>query len=163
VSVGPVFKRRKPPGYPALRAPGAPDSAADSSPGASTLEPGSEPVTVWVIDTPECPEYEAFVREHPRATVYHSLRWRDALTKAGAGRPCYLMAMRGNRAVGVWPLFQVIKAGTKRLVSMPAKRAASLLAVDKEARRALEDRAEQLLSNSTGRVREATSSIGRGQ
>lgn len=100
------------------------------------------PPTVWFVDEPACEPYEEFVATHPQGTFYHGLAWRAALTRAGCGRPFYLLALRGARAAGAWPLFETTGADGARIWnSLPATPAAGLLAEDETIRILLWERA----------------------
>jgi hypothetical protein len=102
------------------------------------------PVTVWLLDELECPAYTHFVEVHSAGTLFHSLAWRKVLTRAGLGRPCYLLAAEGERVVGVLPLFEAGQPGDTRLVSLPGTPTAGLLAEHEAARWLLASRATNL-------------------
>ncbi len=102
------------------------------------------PVTVWDVDQADCPPYREFVDSHPAATVYHSLAWRDMLVRAGVGTPRYLLALRGDEATGVLPLFEVERGGRRVLVSLPETPIGGCVAADAETFWLLASRAEQL-------------------
>ena len=108
------------------------------------LQDHTLPVTVWLLDQPECPAYEEFVEKHPDGTFYHSLAWRDALTQAGYGQPVYLVALSGESVVGLLPLFELNDLDGTQLVSLPATPTAGLLAQDEATTWLLANRAAQL-------------------
>lgn len=91
------------------------------------------PPTVWLLDDLDADAYDAYVQNHPAASLYHTLAWRDALRDAGCGQPTYLLAFRGNDVVGVMPLFEV-PVGRRRveLVSLPHTPEAGPLADDQD-------------------------------
>jgi hypothetical protein len=102
------------------------------------------PVTVWAVDQADCPPYREFVDSHPAATVYHSLAWRDMLGRAGIGTPRYLLALRGDEATGVLPLFEVERGGRRLLISLPGTPCGGCIATDPETFWLLGSRAERL-------------------
>ncbi len=61
---------------------------------------------VWLVGDDDCREYDAFVRAHPRAGLFHSLAWRDAVSAARLGRPRHLALISGDGAKGVLPIFE---------------------------------------------------------
>lgn len=104
-----------------------------------------EPVTVWLMDEPECAAYDEFLQRHPDAGLYHTLAWRDALAAENTGEPFYLTAMRGQRVVGALPLVERRDMwGRRRLVSLPATPVAGVIADDEQAETALLNRAATL-------------------
>ena len=64
--------------------------------------------------------WQEYTAREPTATFYHSLAWMDAVLAAYGHAAHYLMAYRGSRLVGVFPLFEVHSwlAGAM-LVSVP--------------------------------------------
>lgn len=102
------------------------------------------PVTVWLIDTPDCAPYETLIRAYPSHQLYYSLPWRAALEREGYGQPYYLLAMRGGTAVGVLPLFRTAGGPDKHFESLPASPLGGVLASDPAAAAALIDRAVHL-------------------
>ncbi len=56
---------------------------------------------------PERRAWETYVAAHPDATLFHTLAWMDAVRAAYPHTPHYLMAWRGDRLAGVFPLFAV--------------------------------------------------------
>ncbi len=89
--------------------------------------------------------WDAYVAGHREGTLFHTLIWRDAVSEAFGHPSRYLMAMRGDRVAGVFPLARVDSrlAGTL-LVSVPYGVYGGTLADDDEAHRALLDRAMTL-------------------
>lgn len=103
------------------------------------------PPTFWLIDSSRCGAYDGYVDRHRDATVFHGLAWRRVLAAFGAGRACYIGAMRGDRFVGVLPLFeQADAAGVRRLISLPHTPAAGPLADDARVARMLVAQARRL-------------------
>ncbi|HKX46436.1 MAG TPA: FemAB family XrtA/PEP-CTERM system-associated protein [Planctomycetota bacterium] len=65
-------------------------------------------------------ELDAFVRAHPRGTLFHQSRWRRVVERVFRHRPAGLEARAGDRLVGVLPLMQVPALPIGRnLLSMP--------------------------------------------
>lgn len=99
------------------------------------------PLTVWLVDQPECEPYDKFIRTHPDRSLYHTLAWQQALQQDHSGEALTLVALRGGIAVGVWPLFAVQPANAPpALVSLPNTPQAGLLSTETAAAAALRDR-----------------------
>ena len=121
------------------------DLTAARAPRAGQFEPiDPAPVTVWLIDTPDCAPYDALIRAYPSHQLYYSLPWRAALQREGYGEPYYLLAMRGGTAVGALPLFRIASRPDDPFKSLPASPLGGVLASDPAAAAALIDRAVQL-------------------
>jgi hypothetical protein len=89
---------------------------------------------------PSDPRWDAFVRAHPEATVYHLSAWAEILRRAYGYRPRYI-ALAGpdpDRLEGVLPLIMTrgVVSG-RRLRSLPVVNAAGPLAADAEGLSAL--------------------------
>lgn len=125
------------------------DSAIATDPFAAAPVPASptmpEPVTVWLMDEPECAAYDEFLLRHRGAGLYHTLAWRDALAAENTGEPFYLAAMRGEEVVGALPLVERRDMwGRRRLVSLPATPVGGVVADDEQTETALLNRAVTL-------------------
>ncbi len=83
-------------------------------------------------------DWEAFVDSRPEATLFHGQRWRDVILRTFKHGDRSLVARRGDRVVGVLPLFEVssIFFGTS-LISVPFGVYGGLLIEDEEAGRSL--------------------------
>ncbi len=92
-----------------------------------------------------CADWEAYVRTHPRGTVFHLPQWSRAVARAYGHRPCHLIARRGSRVVGVLPLFLVrsVLAG-RGLISVPYGTYGGILSGRGDVVAALADRARGL-------------------
>src|SRR5262249_48763035 len=88
-------------------------------------------------------DWTRFVTEHPSATLYHTLPWRDFLVAVFGHRPTYLIASSGGSVVGVLPLFHVaVPMIGSKLLSIPYDiGSGGALAHDEEAERALVNQA----------------------
>lgn len=65
-------------------------------------------------------QWRAFAKEDRRAGVWHSLEWKDILTKEYGFKPKYMMAKKDGVACGILPQFQIKSPITgNRLVSLP--------------------------------------------
>lgn len=58
------------------------------------------------IDPLTDPRWDAYVRAHPRGSVYHLAAWATILERSYGFRPRYLGLLRGDSLAGVLPLFQ---------------------------------------------------------
>ncbi len=62
--------------------------------------------TTDAVDPLTDPRWDAYVRAHPRASVYHLGAWATILERSYGFRPRYLSATRSEGLVGVLPLFR---------------------------------------------------------
>lgn len=89
--------------------------------------------------------WDAFVRRHPLGTPFHLTLWRDCIRETFGYEPRYLMAERGGAVGGVLPLFLVkTPLAGKILLSTPFAVYGGILAEDDEAKRALQERLEEM-------------------
>jgi len=90
-------------------------------------------------------KWEDYVAQHSQGTFFHSLIWRDAVAQAFGHESFYLVALRDDRIVGLFPLARVKSrlAGTL-LVSVPYAVYGGPLADDIDARDALIQHAKRL-------------------
>ncbi len=123
--------------------PSAPPSlmalAADPSP-----ELG--PVTVGLLHTTgQYAAWDAYVNQHPNASIYHLSGWRGVCVET-FGHDCpYLIAHRGDNVVGVLPLVRLkSRLFGHFLVSVPYFNYGGALASDGPARQALLQHATEL-------------------
>jgi len=63
-------------------------------------------MTTKQIDPLTDPRWDAYVRAHPRASVYHLGAWARILERSYGFRPRYLGLLRGDSLAGVLPLFR---------------------------------------------------------
>ncbi len=63
--------------------------------------------TVWLTGPADAEAWTAFAREHPKATLYHSLAWRDFIEAVFGHEPLYLACGQSGRLRGILPLFKV--------------------------------------------------------
>ncbi len=83
-------------------------------------------------------DWEQYIEGHPEGTMFHSLRWRNAVRDAFGHADEYLIALRGVRLVGVLPMFLVRGPIIGRmLVSVPYAVGGGILADDAEGATAL--------------------------
>jgi hypothetical protein len=64
-----------------------------------------DPMTTQELDPRTDPRWDAYVRAHPRGSVYHLGAWAEILQRSYGFRPCYLGALRDGALAGVLPLF----------------------------------------------------------
>ena len=102
----------------------------------------SEAVQVGLTSPIDWPAWDEFVEHQPAASVYHLSRWRTVIQKS-FGHDCpYLVAKRSHRIVGVLPLVRMqSRLFGHFMVSVPYFNYGGALAVDKEAKAALLDKA----------------------
>lgn len=82
--------------------------------------------------------WSAYVAAHPDATLFHELEWKQAVARAFGHQPQYLIARRGEKIVGVLPMFDVRSVVASRmLVSMPYATYGGIIADDTSAADAL--------------------------
>lgn len=63
---------------------------------------------------------DAFVRAHPRGTLFHDSRWRRGVSRVFGHKPHEWLAFRGEVLVGVLPAMRVkTPFGGENLISMP--------------------------------------------
>jgi FemAB-related protein (PEP-CTERM system-associated) len=91
--------------------------------------------------------FDEYVERHPGATFFHDSAWRDLVVRHfPAHRPRYLEARRGERRVGVLPLFETRSPlSGPALVSLPYAVYGGPLASDEAAARALRERLEAMV------------------
>ncbi len=92
--------------------------------------PASE-LRIVYLGAHQSTDWRAYVDGHPQGTFFHGLEWKRAVERAFGHRGRYLLAMRGDRVVGVLPLFEVhsVMAG-RLLVSVPYATYGGLLTDD---------------------------------
>jgi hypothetical protein len=122
--------------------------------------------TIVSIDPLADPRYDAFVRDHPRATAYHAGAWARVLGDAYGCRTAYLaLTGEGDRIEGVLPLMysRGVLSG-KRMRGLPVVPTAGPIATSHAGEAALMEaacrltdlRAGQLVVASRGEGYEAT-------
>ena len=99
-------------------------------------------IQIRALSNGDASRWDAFVEGHPEATFFHLSGWRRILGDVLGHRTHYLYAERDGELAGVLPLAQVksLLFGNA-LVSTPFCVYGGIVAVDDEARRALEDAA----------------------
>ncbi|MGH9795840.1 MAG: GNAT family N-acetyltransferase [Candidatus Acidiferrales bacterium] len=102
-------------------------------------------LTVDLLQPQDEPAWEAFVASHAAASVYHTLAWKK-ITEEGLGhRALYIKASDAAGTIrGVLPLFLVSGLYGRRLVSVPMRDRAGIVAEDSAAAAALLRRAIEL-------------------
>jgi len=95
-------------------------------------------IRVQVAGSRERPAWDRFVRTHAGGTPFHLTAWLESVRDVFGHEPFGLVAWRGERVVGVLPLFLVrSRLGGAMLVSVPYAVAGGMLADDEAARGAL--------------------------
>ncbi len=127
----------------------------DSTPGVCAIVPlsksGDIGVATLTLDRER--DWEAYVDRHTEGTIFHSLGWRNAVRDAFGHRDLYIVAMRGERMVGVFPLFLVAsRIAGRMLVSVPCGVGGGMLADDNDVSRVLALAAERLATEHRCRV-----------
>lgn len=98
----------------------------------------SEVLRIVCAGDSDARKWNAFVEARADGTIFHGWSWRRAVEESFGHRPFYLMAVRGERIVGVLPLFGVrsLLAG-RLLVSVPYAVYGGALVEDESASEAL--------------------------
>jgi hypothetical protein len=101
--------------------------------------------TIHELDPLADPRWDAYVRAHPRGSVYHLGAWAPILQRAYGFRPRYLALMQGDSPAGVLPLFRKkgIVSGA-RLRSIPVFSYGGPLGTDVDAETRLVESARDL-------------------
>jgi hypothetical protein len=87
-------------------------------------------VRVFSIDPLQDPRWEAFVERHPRASVFHSRGWLDALRRTYGYRPFVLTTSGEGPLANGLVACEVRTAFARRLVSLPFSDHTDVLADD---------------------------------
>jgi FemAB-related protein (PEP-CTERM system-associated) len=104
------------------------------------------PIVLRPLDPMREPAWDAFVDAMPTGTFFHRAAWSRVIARAFGHRTFYTLAERDGAIVGVLPLAQVKSAlFGNSLISVPFCVYGGPLAVDAEARVALEAHAAVLL------------------
>ena len=102
-------------------------------------------VRVTRLEEGEKTAWQGYVAERPAASLFHDLRWSEAVRRAFYHRPWHLVARRGREVCGILPLFEVRSVFVGRvLVSVPYGVYGGIAADDEEAAAALLDAAARL-------------------
>jgi FemAB-related protein (PEP-CTERM system-associated) len=95
-------------------------------------------LSIRAFQTPLAADWQAYADRHPGSTLFHGLAWKQAVERSFGHRGRYLLATRGDRVVGIFPLFEVKSVVARRLlVSLPYATYGGVLADDDEAAAAL--------------------------
>lgn len=87
---------------------------------ASSLLADSAPLNIHVLETGGERHWDAFVAQHPQATLYHLSSWRDLIRSVFGHESLYLYATRGAEMAGILPLIRLkSRLFGDYLVSMP--------------------------------------------
>ncbi len=108
-------------------------------------------ITTHQIDPLADPRWDAYVRRHPRASVYHLGAWAQILARSYGFRPCYLGFERAGGLAAVLPLFR--KKGLvsdARMRSIPVFAYGGPLADDQELERRAVEAAHELAAAEGG-------------
>ena len=87
---------------------------------------------------------DAYVRNHPQGTFFHLSGWRRVIERVHGHDGLDLLALRGERVVGVLPLMLCRSFGRSRLISMPYATYGGPLGDTSEVERALVEHAKRL-------------------
>lgn len=66
---------------------------------------------IRVCSEKDYPQWEAYIRSHPRATPFHQIAWLNVVRNTYGHEPNYLIATEGGRVLGVLPLFSIARPG----------------------------------------------------
>lgn len=102
--------------------------------------------------------WAGYVDRAPGATLFHHPLWSRAVQTSFGHRPCHLLAMRSDAAVGVLPLMEVRSRLAGRLfVSVPYGTYGGILCDDDEVRDVLAAEAARMVRSQGGRSLELRS------
>ncbi|MFQ5413044.1 MAG: FemAB family XrtA/PEP-CTERM system-associated protein [Phycisphaerae bacterium] len=97
--------------------------------------------------------WDAYVQSHPHGTLFHTTAWYRAVKQSFPHDGHYLIAHRGDRVVGVLPMFLVKSWLTGRmLVSVPYGVGGGIIADDADATAALFETARHIAADLRCRV-----------
>ena len=108
-------------------------------------------VYVKELSREDIPKWEKYVEDNPSATFYHRIEWKDIIEKSFGHKTYYLMAMDGQKVVGILPLVHI-----KSLIfgsifcSMPFLNFGGVCANDEGAENLLLKEGEEILRNRRG-------------
>jgi FemAB-related protein (PEP-CTERM system-associated) len=104
----------------------------------------SEPLEIRLGQDGLDEQRDAFVRAHPRGTLFHDSRWRRGVSRVFGHTPHEWMAFRGEVLVGVLPAMRVsTPLRGENLISMPYAVYGGPLGEDAEVERALLEAAQK--------------------
>ena len=110
----------------------------------SEPRPSTSPVVQGFLDS-DAAEWDAYIDARPDGTVFHTLRWRDAIRSIFRHRDCYLLARRNGHVCGVLPLVEIRSLVFGRtLISVPFGVYGGIVADDVETGTLLVDHAREL-------------------
>lgn len=90
-------------------------------------------------------EWDTYVNAHGNGTIFHTMAWCTAVRDSFGHNDICLMATRGNRIVGVLPMFQVASRLVGRmLVSVPYGVGGGIIADDNDTTTALFEAAKRI-------------------
>lgn len=105
----------------------------------------ADSIDVTTLSPTQRPAFDAYVRTHADATLFHTLAWCDAVAGSFPHEPCHMVALCKGNIVGALPLFVVrSRLAGRLLVSVPYGVAGGLLADDHAAAAALLTAAQNL-------------------
>lgn len=95
--------------------------------------------------------WEQYVSTHPDSTFYHKVKWKEVMEESFRHNTYYLMAVNGDRIVGILPLvlLKSLMFGSI-LCSMPFLNFGGICADNEEAERALLEEAARILQEVRG-------------
>ena len=103
------------------------------------------PCRVEALQPTDETAWDAFVRARSRATLFHTLAWRNATSTSFNHEAIYLIAKRDDCIVGILPLFLVAsRLAGRMLVSVPYGVGGGIVADDQGAIDALFDEAKRI-------------------
>jgi len=118
---------------------------SDAAPDSYGQADAGEPCSVTTLKSIGPARWDEYVRGHPEGSFFHLDGWREAVKASFGHRDDYLVARRGDRIVGVLPMFLVKSMASGRmLVSVPYGVGGGILADDKFAASDLLEAAKDL-------------------
>lgn len=65
-------------------------------------------------------DWNNFVNQHPEASIFHTLKWKNVLEKNYNFKACYYLLYKKTSLIGILPLIHVKNFRSNKLVSLPA-------------------------------------------
>jgi FemAB-related protein (PEP-CTERM system-associated) len=102
-------------------------------------------MTIHLYTDADRDNWESFVENHPNATFYHRIGWKEVMEKSFGHKTYYLLAEREGQIAGILPIVHVKSLLFGSIMcSMPFLNFGGICADDEEAEKTLLDRASEI-------------------